>query len=197
MATPGMRDPRMSFDGVVRFAYARLDALRAEAARLDGLLGVYARHFRARQELRCVPAEDHHDMLDDADCGCAACVDWTLRREEFVAAGMLLPKGHRWSTCLCETCRFIGRVHLNFLAATNRRDLLIEMAFYAKHHSIYPHHVMAWHEDELRRPGYTVNWCAQEMSRFPMAHWLRKCEAAVGPVVSGMVFREDVFERAA
>ena len=48
---------------------------------------------------------------------------------------------------------------------------------------------------EMRRPEYTENWRAQEMSRFPMAYWLRRCEAAVGPVISGAVFHLDKPDR--
>lgn len=128
-------------------------------------------------------------MLDAPDCGCATCMEWEMRRAEFVATTSLVPKGHKWTVCACPACRFVGRIQLNYLAATNRRDLLIEMSYHARHHSSHPDIVMAWLDKEMRRPDYTVNWCAQEMSRFPVERWMKRCEMAVSGVVSGAVFR--------
>jgi hypothetical protein len=128
-------------------------------------------------------------MLEGSTCGCETCAEWDLRRSEFISVVKFVPKGHKWSTCSCSICRFIGRIQLNFLAATNRRDLLIETSYHAEYHSQHGTMVMAWLEQELKAPRYTVNWCAQEMSRYPLEWWLRRCEATLSPIVSGVVFK--------
>jgi hypothetical protein len=62
------------------------------------------------------------------------------------------------------------------------------MSFHARYHSRHGERVMAWLEEEMQKPGYTVNWCAQEMSRFPMARWLSRCNMAVSGDVGEEVF---------
>jgi hypothetical protein len=130
----------------------------------------------------------HYSMLDSSNCGCAVCKEWEQRRAEFVSASSLIPKGHKWTICGCADCRFVGRIQLNYLAASNRRDLLIEMAFHAHFHSRSGRAIMAWLDVELQKPQYTTNWMAQEFTRFPMERWLRKCEMALTSVLSGQVW---------
>jgi hypothetical protein len=79
-------------------------------------------------------------------------------------------------------------MHLNYVAASNVRDLAIEMAFHADYHSDHGEAVMAWFEREIASPKYTLNWCACEIGRRPMDEWLKKCEAALSSVLSGAVF---------
>lgn len=142
--------------------------------------------------LPVVPAVQHYPLTEGAECGCAICSEWDMRRGEFISAARLVPRAHKWSTCCCGICRFVGRIHLNFLAATNTRDLLIETSYHARHHSPFGERVMEWLHAELANPRYTVNWRAQEMSRYPMEWWFRRCEAVLGPVVSGAVFRDGM-----
>ena len=170
------------------YVWARGEQLRFEAVRIDTVLHTYSAHTGQPRRDRALAPIEHHDMMENESCGCATCSEWALRRMDFVRALRLLPKEHKWSTCACDDCRFIGRAHLNYLAATNRRDVLIEMAFYARLHSRHSAQVMTWLEQEMQQPEYTVNWCAQEMSRYPMGWWLRRCQAAIGPVISGSVF---------
>lgn len=132
---------------------------------------------------------EHYAMLDEEKCGCLTCLDWEQRRKEFIEVIDLVPKGHVYTTCDCPDCRFVGRIQLNFRAADNRRDLLIEMSFHARYHSTYGTLIMQWLDHELQSPVYTLNWCAQEMSRFPVERWIKRCEVALRMVVSGAVFR--------
>jgi len=155
---------------------------------LSQRLLAYAKQIRPVLVRPAVSAQEHYNMLDEGDCGCSACMDWDLRRKEFIRATKLIPKGHKWTVCACDRCRFVGRFQLNLLAAANRRELLIEMSFHARYHSRHGKLVMDWLEQEMHSPAYTVNWCAQEMSRYPMERWLQRCETAVSGVVGGPVF---------
>jgi hypothetical protein len=189
-----MRDPLSSLDPAVRAIAERYATLAREAARLDSALSAYA----ARPGAACSPpkppvaATEHYHFTEGAECSCATCVEWDMRRAELVDALSLVPDAHKWSTCACGVCRFVGRIHLNFLAATNTRDLLISMSFHATYHSPFSVQVMQWLEREMSESRYTLNWRAQEMSRVPVERWLRRCEAELGPVVSGAVFRETM-----
>ena len=178
----------MSDDPAIRHLEQRRAAVQAELHRLHAGLTDYANRVRTPEVRPMIAPIEHYSMLDAPDCGCPTCMDWEGRRAEFVAAVELVPKGHKWTVCACTACRFVGRIQLNYLAATNRRDLLIEVSYHAQHHSTHPNVVMAWLAQEMRRPEYTVNWCAQEMSRFPLERWLKRCEAAVSGQVSGAVF---------
>lgn len=182
------RSPASSLDPAIRQLAVRRTEMVTEAARLDGLIDVYVLHVKP-QEVRpaAVPIE-HYGMLDSQACGCAICSEWLQRREELVDALKLMPKGHKWSLCACDTCRFIAVTHTGFLAAVNRRDLLIETAYHARHSTKYGAQVMHWLAGEMERTRQNIKWSAQELSRQPMSHWLRKCEAVVGPQVSGVVF---------
>ena len=187
-------DPRSSPDSVVRTMAERRDTLVKEVNVIDAILAVYASRpyvmpLSAAPE---VPPLEHYTFTEGASCGCAICVEWKTRHLEFVSSSKLVPKGHRWSTCTCDACRFVGRMHLNALAAANRRDLLIEASFHARYHSPHGDLVMGWVRDEIAKPNYTDNWCAQEMGRYPLEWWFRKCQASIGPVVSGEVFRDGM-----
>lgn len=159
-----------------------------EIEALGKSLVAYAKNAPLEDARPSMPPQEHYHILDAPTCGCSTCRDWEIRRAEFVDAVKLVPKGHKWTICGCQACRFVGRIQLNYLAATNRRDLLIEMAFHSRFHSRHGDLVMAWTVQELKNPAYTVNWCAQEMSRFPMERWLKRCEMAVSGIVSGAVF---------
>lgn len=137
---------------------------------------------------------EHYNMLDAPDCGCGICLDWETRRKEFTTVVSLVPKDHKWTVCSCSICRFVGRIQLNYLAAANRRDLMISMSYHARYHSTHPDVVMAWFDTEMRRPDYTTNWCAQEMGRFPVERWMKRCEMAVSGIVSGAVFRASAMK---
>jgi hypothetical protein len=188
-----MLDPSISPDPVVRAVAARRNALLAEAARLDSVLAAYAsRPYSGSSTFPVVSAVAHYSMMEGAECSCVVCAEWDTRRSEFVAASRLVPKEHKWSTCACGVCRFVGRIHFNYLAAANTRDLLIGVAFHATYHSPFSEQVMRWFEVELQDRRYTVNWRAREMSRYPVEWWLERCEGALGPVVSGEVFRESM-----
>lgn len=189
MSTRIARDPSVSPDPVIRRVALRRSAVAAEIRRLDSLIEVYAAQVKPTPVRMSVPPIEHYGMLDSEDCGCEICTDWTARRAEFVAAIPLMPKGHKWSLCACDACRFVASMHTGFLAATNRRDLLIETAYHARHSTKYGTQVMNWLGGELQRTKADVKWSAQELSRQPMQHWLKKCEAVVGPAVSGIVFR--------
>jgi hypothetical protein len=178
-----------SADLVVRFMVARHQYLLLELARLQAVLIVYVTGIQPKVERPAISLLEHYAMLDAPECGCSICLDWEQRRLEFVEAVPLIPKGHKWTICGCPRCRFVGRLQLNYLAATNRRDLLIEMSFHARYHSRHGNAVMAWFEREMRNPAYTDNWCAQEMSRFPVERWIKRCEMAVSGFVSGAVFQ--------
>lgn len=172
------------------FSHRRVEIV-GELARIATVLTAWATHDRAAEGRPPMSPLVHYSMLDAPECGCVTCVEWETRRAEFVDAALLVPKGHKWTICGCPDCRFVGRIQLNYLAATNRRDLLIEMSFHARYHSRHGGAVMAWLEQEMRNPAYTVNWCAQEMSRFPLDRWIRRCEMAVSGAVSGVVFTES------
>ena len=185
-----MPDPMSSPDPVVRSAAERRDALDREAGILDRVLAAYVScDYEPSVPVPEVSPLEHYMFTEGASCGCAICVEWKTRHLEFVSSSKLVPKGHRWSTCTCDACRFVGRMHLNALAAANRRDLLIETSFHARYHSLHGSLVMDWVRGEIAKPAYTDNWCAQEMGRYPLERWFRKCQAAIGPVVSGEVFR--------
>lgn len=169
---------------------ARRASLVAEAARLDQVLDAYAQ-APSHRPLFAEPAVSllrHYAMTDRSLCGCAVCTEWRQRRDELVSALRFVPAGHRWSVCACPDCRFAGRIQLNYVAASNVRDLLIEISYHAFHHSRHGDRVMQWLEGELRRPRYTVDWCAYELGRRPVDEWLILCERALAPVVSGIVF---------
>ena len=163
-------------------------SLMIEMQQIADYLRMYAEQVQPTVSQPPISPQEHYSMLDEESCGCQSCVDWDLRRKEFVRATQLIPKGHKWTVCACTICRFVGRFQLNLLAAANRRELLIEMSFHARYHSRHGEIVMTWLEQEMQKPIYTVNWCAQEMSRYPMARWLKRCEMAVSGDVGGPVF---------
>lgn len=180
--------PDVSPDPVIRRIAARREMVLAEMQRVRAMLELYVQQQRQETVRSPVSPLEHYSMLDAPDCGCQTCIEWEQRRAEFVEVVALVPKGHKWTICACAICRFVGRIQLNWLAAQNRRDLLIEMSFHARYHSRHGVHVMAWLEQEMQNPSYTINWCAQEMTRFPMERWIRRCETAVSGLVSGAVF---------
>lgn len=186
--------PALSADPVVASAAKRFQAISAEMDRLQSSLVAYAERnvmpSMPLPERTPVSPMEHYYMLDESDhgCGCSVCADWETRRAEFVTAVKIIPKGHKWGTCNCSDCRLVGRFQVNYLAAMNKRDLTIEMSFHANYHSPHGELVMAWLEEELKKPGYTVNWCAQEMNRYPVERWVQRCEMAVSGRVSGAVF---------
>lgn len=189
---PAVRpDPAASPDPAVRLLGGRRDAIAAEMSRIAVALVAYADGVREPEPRPVLEPVMHYHILDDPVCGCPTCVEWEQRRAEFVEVASVVPKGHKWTVCGCPDCRFVGRIQMNFLAATNRRDLLAEVAYHARYHSSHPTLVMKWLESELRRPEYTINWCAQEMSRYPVERWLKRCEMAVSGVVSGSVWRNS------
>lgn len=189
------------------------EMLRYEASILDNILNTYAEH--AQHTLQCTPVKlneilqtyseppqvrdilpvlsplAHHDILEDENCGCKICLEWANRRRDLTVALKLQPRGHKNNTCGCMTCRFIGRARMNLVAAANKRDLLIGMAYHARHHSRYPLSVMSWVEQELGKASYTTMWSATEMGRYPVSYWLRKCEVEISPRLSGTVFQMD------
>ena len=167
----------------------RRNALMARITSLYDALTAYAMHTPVQEDRLPVSPLEHYSMLDAPDCGCGTCADWEQRRAEFVEAATLVPKDHKWTICACPDCRLVGRIQLNYLAATNRRDLLIEMSFHARYHSRHGALIMAWLANEMKNPAYTINWCAQEMSRYPLERWISRCEMAVSGLVSGTVFR--------
>ena len=183
-----MIDPLHSQDPVIRhMAVQRAKAVK-EAEWIDSILDMYVMCVQptpVRPEARPI---EHYGMLDTQTCGCDVCSEWLTRRAELVAALPLMPQGHKWSLCSCGTCRFIATVHVGFLAAVNRRDLLIETAYHARHSTRHGEAVMGWLAGKLALTRNDTKWSAQELSRKPMEHWLRECEAVVGPQVSGAVF---------
>ena len=171
----------------------RRERLSAEAERTVRVLEAYFASAVAASGMMDAGAAQvsllrHASMSNRESCGCRICTEWRMRGREFAAAERTVPKGHRWSICACPDCRFVGRMHLNYVAASNVRDLAIEMAFHADYHSDHGEAVMAWFEREIASPKYTLNWCACEIGRRPMDEWLKKCEAALSPVLSGAVF---------
>ena len=168
----------------------RFERLHAEVVHVGAMLGAYASTMACddgRAVLRVAPLR-HHAMLDDEACGCAVCADWALRRSELARAMRLVPKGHLWSICACPDCRFVGRMQLNYVAAANLRDLMIEVAFHATYHSRHGERIMAWFEAEVAGPRYTTRWCAYELGRRSVEEWLARCERELAPVLSGAVF---------
>ncbi len=164
------------------------NALDAKRIAIEHYLLAYARQAVPAIIRTVISPQEHYNMLDEGECGCLACADWDLRRTEFLRATKLLPKGHKWTVCACDTCRFVGRFQLNLLAAANRRELLIEMSFHARYHSRHGKLIMEWLATEMKNPSYTINWCAQEMSRYPMERWIQRCETAVSGLAGGPVF---------
>lgn len=188
-----MSDPVLSADPAVRRLMAKRADIQAEKEQIDRILLLYASHARPiAMTVAEVSAQEHYLFSEVDQCGCKICTEWETRRGELVEAFKLIPKGHKWSTCGCAVCRVIGRIQLNHLAAANRRDLLIETSFHARYHSPFGVQIMKWLDEELCKPNYTDNWCAQEMTRYPLEWWFRKCEAVVGPRVSGMVFQHSM-----
>lgn len=185
-----MRTEASSPDPVVSAAAARLERLTGETAMLDAILAQYASAMAAVPCRWPVPRPlvGHYPLLDSDACGCPVCVDWTLRRHELRRAEELVPCDHRYHICDCTTCYFVKRVWLGLKAAENRRDLLIGASFHAKYHSGFGDRVMEWFVGDLK--GFTdVNWWALEGGRYPVAWWLKRCESALSPVVSGPVFK--------
>ena len=181
----------LSADSRVQALADRFARLRGEAARIDAMLGAYAATTFACDDGRTVPRVDplrHHAMLDDEACGCAVCTDWATRRGELDRAMRFVPAGHRWSICACPDCRFVGRLQLNYMAAANLRDLMIEVAFHAAYHSRHGERIMAWFEAEVAGPRYTTKWCAYELGRRSVEECLARCERDLSPVLSGAVF---------
>lgn len=176
-------------DPIIRKLAEKREKLRCEIVNIETF-------FRAYAETPAMPGSgttdvallEHANMMNDDRCNCAVCVEWRLRQNECEAAMKLVPKGHQWSICACPDCRFAGRIHLNYVAASNVRDLVIEMAFHANWHSKHGPLIMQWLENELKSPHYTVRWCAYEIGRRPVDEWLKKCEAQLSPILSGAVF---------
>jgi hypothetical protein len=177
-----------STDPVMQVLAQKQDTIAQNLAITGRRLQTYVRQTRPTVARLAISPQDHYDMLDEGDCGCMACADWDLRRQEFIRVTKLIPKGHKWTVCACALCRFVGRFQLNLLAAANRRELLIEMSFHAHFHSRHGKLVMDWLEQEMCNPIYTINWCAQEMSRYPMERWIKRCETAVSGQAGGPVF---------
>ena len=181
-----MRSP----DPRIRVLSAKFDRLQKEAARIDRLLDSYLLSCRNESEV-LVPQIDllgHCTLLNDELCGCTVCANWIARRDELARAMKLVPSGHRWSICACQDCRFVGRMQLNYMAAANLRDLLIEVSFHAAHHSRYGNRIMQWFAEEITTPRYSIDWCAYELGRRPVDEWLDRCEKALSPILSGVVF---------
>jgi hypothetical protein len=187
-----MLDPLASQDPIVRAAAEKRLRLAAEASILDTVLAAYAGITVTQMtEHPAISALEHYSIWD-TNCGCKTCSEWSRRQAEFNAVKRMVPKDHNYSTCSCPICRVVGRIQLNALAAANCRDLLIEISFHAEHHSPYGALVMRWLDQEMALPRYTVNWCAQEMSRYTMGWWLSRIENALSPQVSGAVFKNGM-----
>lgn len=183
-----MYNETISSDSAIQYFVNKREALKSEMKVLADRLQSYARQIIVAVERPAISPQEHYNMLDEEICGCGTCVDWDRRRKEFSRVIKLIPKGHKWTVCACSLCRFVGRFQLNLLAAANRRELLIEMSFHARFHSHHGGLVMNWLRVEMQNPTYTLNWCAQEMSRYPMERWLQRCEMAVSGVAGGPVF---------
>jgi hypothetical protein len=177
-----------SQDPVIQQIAIRQQALLDDQVRCMQHLVAYTNQIQPDVKQPEISPLEHYSMLDQEGCGCQTCIDWARRREEFVTVKALVPAGHRWTICDCPMCRFVGRFQLNLLAVANRRELLIEMSFHAYYHSRHGDLVMAWLAQEMAKPSYTINWCAQEMSRYPMERWMKRCETAVSGTISGAVF---------
>jgi hypothetical protein len=180
-------DPR------IQALFAQRERLKEEIRRNDVILERYAAAHVSGTALTAprVDALQHYHMSDNAVCGCSVCFDFRNRREELALATRLIPTGHRWSICGCAECRFVGRIQLNYMAASNLRDLMIEMSFHANYHTDHGEQVMRWFETEIAKPIYTVAWCAYELGRRPVEEWITRCERDLSPVVSGQVFGAD------
>jgi len=186
-----MENPLYSPDPAVRRLAVRLETLRAEVRAPDLVLSAYAEASGADAPMVYGAPLDplaHYGISDRTACGCSICVDWRLRAWELSEAMRFVPEGHRWSICACSDCRFAGRMHLNYIAAANVRDLLIGVAFHASYHSRHGERIMQWFTAELAQPKYTVDWCAYELGRRPLDEWLDRCETELTRVVSGAVF---------
>ena len=181
--------PTESPDLRIRALARKREWLGVQLARVTQLLCTYASVQPKEQPRHAeVDALDHASIMENGMCGCEVCVEWRTRREEFKSALEFVPQGHRWSICACPACRFVGQMHVNFTAATNKRDLLIEMAFHATYHTMHSREVMGWLHQEMKNPRYTPDWCAYEIGRRPMEVWLEACETALSPMLSGTVF---------
>lgn len=175
-----------SLDAVVRAAVEKRQALLDEKTRLDGMLLAYSMSIVSGAGELPTPPGSHYNMVDEI-CGCALCVDYSRRRNE-VNRVSDLTTGHP-RDCACRECRTAGKLQTGFRAATNRLDLLVEMSFHAVFHSHHQDQVLSWTQQELDRPDITMNWWAIEGGQAPMASWIRRCEKALSPIVSGVVFR--------
>jgi hypothetical protein len=186
-----MLDPFASPDPIVRAAAEKQRRLAREATALDTVLAAYNGVIVPSQPNHPVISALEHYSIWDEHCGCRTCREWAIRQAEFKSVEKLIPKDHTYSTCSCPVCRVIGRIQINQLAADNCRNLLIEISYHA-HHSSHGTLIMTWLEQEMTQPRYTINWCAQELSRYPVGWWVRKIENALGPAVSGTVFNHDI-----
>ena len=92
-----VHDPIESLDPAVQFLARQYREAMRRAQKLGVYLVVYTeRHEAPRaQPPLSVSAEDHYNFDESADCGCSICIDWGLRRAEFVSAAALIPKGHQ------------------------------------------------------------------------------------------------------
>jgi hypothetical protein len=186
-----MADPFASPDPTVRAFAEKRRRLTCEAVALDTVLAGYNGVVVPPQPNHPVISALEHYSIWDENCGCRTCREWAIRQSEFKAVEKLIPKDHTYSTCSCSVCRVIGRIQINQLAADNCRNLLIEVSYHA-HHSSHGRLIMTWLEQEMTLPRYTINWCAQELSRYPVEYWVRRIENALGSVVSGKVFNHDI-----
>ena len=186
-----MDNPLHSPDPTIRSLAQRLESLRAEVQGPSLVLAAYAAvHGEKTPVAMAAPLEPlaHRGISDRTACGCLVCIDWRQRAWELSEAMRFVPEGHRWSICACADCRFAGRMHLNYIAAANVRDLLIGVAFHASYHSRHGKRIMDWFAVELAQPKYTVDWCAYELGRRPLDEWLDRCEMELAPLVSGTIF---------
>ena len=176
----------------------RRERLREQCGILDSVLAAYAaREVPEPERPQAVPLLRHYAMTDRHACGCRVCAAWRDRQAEFAESLRFVPPGHKWSTCPCPPCRFAGRLQLNCTAASNVRDLLIEMSYHANFHSGHGDRVMQWFDSEIQGPAYTLDWCAYEISRRPVQAWLSQCDKALRPACSGDVFTPGGGEREA
>jgi hypothetical protein len=81
------------------------------------------------------------------------------------------------------------------MAASNRRDLVLEVAFHAAHHSRHGPAVMDWLARRLALPKFGDRWCAYQLARMPVDEWLDRCERELSPIVSGQVFATGAGKR--
>jgi hypothetical protein len=170
----------------------RREILRFEAARLDRLLTINAKQAADDESSQnpVLALLDHHSVTEQTECACTLCLEWTSRRSDLKRILNFQPQGHRWSICDCRDCQIIRDMHTNYMAATNKRDLFIELSFYATHHTKKPEAVMTWFNQEFKKPNYSAKWCAHKINQIPMSFWLQKCENALSGMFSGRVFPE-------